>query len=228
MKQLYRLSDSGGAKVKPYYVNNHDCLRNFMRVFGVEGLEIFADNARDATLAAIARICPNVLISRIALGNSGSFDHILTRALKLTDDDIVYFVEGDYLHHPGSPQILLEGFEIGADYVTLYDHPDKYTGRTPATNPLIKDGGETTRVLLSRSCHWKQPNSTTMTFAARVHTLRRDAALIREHLQDAFPRDFQLFLELRARGRVLLSPLPGYSTHGETEFLGPLVDWEKV
>ena len=43
------------------------------------------------------------------------------------DEDIIYFVEDDYLHLDGWIDIMLEGFnQIGADYYTLYDHPDKY------------------------------------------------------------------------------------------------------
>jgi hypothetical protein len=43
------------------------------------------------------------------------------------DEDIIYFLEDDYLHQSGWVDVLLEGFEyIGADYYTLYDHPDKY------------------------------------------------------------------------------------------------------
>jgi hypothetical protein len=39
---------------------------------------------------------------------------------KYPDDAIVYFVEDDYLHLPGSRRLLLEGI-AGADYVSLYD-----------------------------------------------------------------------------------------------------------
>ena len=43
------------------------------------------------------------------------------------DNDIVYFLEDDYIHREGWIDVLSEGFEyIGADYYTLYDHPDKY------------------------------------------------------------------------------------------------------
>jgi len=37
-----------------------------------------------------------------------------------------------------------------------------------------------------------------------------------------------MFIALREqKERVLLSPIPGLSTHGETKYLTPLVDWSK-
>jgi hypothetical protein len=38
--------------------------------------------------------------------------------------------------------------------------------------------------------------------------------------------DHAKFLALSAKGRKLISPLPGWSTHVETEFLSPCLDWE--
>jgi hypothetical protein len=37
-----------------------------------------------------------------------------------------------------------------------------------------------------------------------------------------------MFLDLRDKGRSLITPLPGYSTHGETAWLTPLIDWSKI
>ena len=37
-----------------------------------------------------------------------------------------------------------------------------------------------------------------------------------------------LFLDLRDNCRTLITPLPGYSTHGETQWLSPFTDWSKV
>ena len=46
---------------------------------------------------------------------------------KLDPEDIVYIVEDDYYHLDGWSQILSEAFNtFDVDYVTLYDHPDKY------------------------------------------------------------------------------------------------------
>ena len=69
------------------------------------------------------------------------FNMALDLALKQTECEGVYFVEDDYLHHPRSYEILIEGLELGADYITLYDHPDKYFD---GGNPLIEGDGEVT------------------------------------------------------------------------------------
>ena len=42
-----------------------------------------------------------------------------------------------------------------------------------------------------------------------------------------FPWDHQLWLQLQMHyNRSLVTPLPSYSTHGEVEFMAPLIDWE--
>ena len=107
--------------------------------------------------------------------------------------------------------------------MTLYDHPDKYFD---GGNPLIEGDGEITKVYLTKSCHWKLTNSTTLTFAATVKTLKRDESILRKWTKPAHANDFELFMELGGQGVSLISPIPGYSTHGETKWLCPLVNWE--
>ena len=82
--------------------------------------------------------------------------------------------------------------------------------------------------MLTKSCHWKLTNSTTMTFAARVSTLKADEAILREFTSGTHPNDFQMFLALREKQHGLITPIPGYSTHGETAWLTPLIDWSKI
>ena len=43
-----------------------------------------------------------------------------------------------------------------------------------------------------------------------------------------FANDFQMFLELREHNELLITPIPGYATHGETAWLSPLTDWSKI
>jgi hypothetical protein len=92
---------------------------------------------------------------------------------------------------------------IGAKYLPMYQ------------------GGEQTRVFNSTTCHWKMAVSTVMTFAARLKTLKEDVAILRHFTAGSYPRDHDMFQELRKKGRVLITPLPAYSTHGGNCLVGP-------
>ena len=37
-----------------------------------------------------------------------------------------------------------------------------------------------------------------------------------------------MFLELRKQNQLLITPIPGYATHGETAWLSPLTDWSTL
>jgi hypothetical protein len=207
-------------------------LENFIKNFlngDLKGLVILADNVSDQTYDLVKSVVPEEHIIKCSSGSSAStFNVVLSMALKNTDDkEIVYFLENDYIHRPNSKAILEDGFDIGADYVALYDHPDKYINGDKGGNPLVEGGGEITKVFLGKRCHWKLTNSTTMTFAANVKTLREDEPILRKWTTGTYPHDFQMFLELRDRGRTLVTPLPSYATHGDLPWLAPLIDWDK-
>jgi len=228
MKIIYRISDSGYNKVKPEYINNEFCLKNFCNVFFdcIYDILVIADNCSDDTITMIKKYIDHVNIRKVSVGHgAGTFNLALDMALGYDDETIVYFVENDYLHKEGSPKILVEGLQLGYGYVSLYDHPDKYMN---GANPFVEDGGEVTRVMLTDSSHWKLTNSTTMTFASTVATLREDESILREFTKGSYPRDFEMFLALREKQKGLITPIPGYSTHGETAWLSPLIDWSKI
>jgi len=229
MKIIYRISDAGYNKVKPNYITNENCLRNAVQVFGKDSFYIIADNVSDSTKEMILKYVD--VIKLVSVGNgAGTFNLALDWALQQNDDEIIYFLENDYLHKLDSENILIEGIELGADYVSLYDHPDKYIPASRGGNPYIEDdGGEVTKVYLSKSCHWKLANSTTMTFASKVGTLKKDESILRKWTNMGhYPRDFDMFMELRENGKSLMTSIPGYSTHGETDWLSPLTDWSSL
>lgn len=229
---IYRISDHGYNKVKPDYVNNEKCWWNFASNQVMSDIRIKTHVICDNYTGPLLKYFKgNDLLTyeETSLGSgAASFNHALDYALNLDDEDIVYFLEDDYLHRREWYKILLEGIEMGADYVSLYDHPDKYMNGTDGGNPYVQNGGEVTRVMISRSTHWKLTNSTTMTFAAKVKTLREDEEILRQFTSGTYPRDFDMFLKLREKGRALITPLPGYSTHGETAWLSPFMDWKKA
>lgn len=229
MKIIYRISDSGYSKVKPAYINNEACLLNALDTFSTEKHDwlVIADNVSEATKQMLERYVLN--IKHVSVGHgAGTFNLALDEALQSPDEKIIYFLENDYLHKPNSDKIIQEGLQLGASFVSLYDHPDKYLPPSQGGNPYCEGGAEDTRVYLTESTHWKITNSTTMTFAATVSTLKRAEETLRKYTQGTYPEDFKMFLDLREQGELLISSIPGYSTHGETAWLTPLTDWSQI
>ena len=153
---------------------------------------------------------------------AGAFLRLLDFVEKLSLDPgtILYFVEDDYLHRPGWIDILEEGFQIeGADYITLFDHRDKYF--FPSYSKLRA------QLFATASCHWRTTPSTTQTFATRFKTLIEDLPIHRRFSQKrAISADHEKFCYLGKRGRRLLSSIPGWSTHVEEPFASPCIDWD--
>jgi len=220
----YRVSNNSYNKVKPHYVTKLNCLTNFIKNFSEEEIHIVGDNLTDVDIKTFILSNTNLTFESTNLGNAASFKYCLDKCIKMNDENrIVYFVEDDYIHRKNSSVILKEGINLGADFVSLYDHPDKYMD---GINPYVEDGGEETKVFLSKSCHWKFSNSTTMTFASKIKTLQETYNVIQSFVSDSHPQDFQMFLKLRELGKSLITSIPGYSTHGESAWLTPLINWE--
>jgi hypothetical protein len=234
IKVLYRISDGGNPKRKLPNVTKEKCLDNAISVFGRDNIRVFADNCGAETVEMVKS--KSVPYECIKLGNAFSWRYAVEYSLNGMDpQEMVYLLEDDYFHLPASPKALEEALKF-ADYATLYDHPDKYISfENGGPNPFIENGSEATRVWLTKSSHWKQTNSTTMTFAARVQTLKEDKEVWWEFTSKGFPNDFAAFQCLQGIGswenrifgkkRILVSSIPGLSTHGENDWLTPLHDW---
>ena len=234
MNIFYRISNNSYNKVKLQHATKQHCLLNFISEFNVDDnyIHIIADNVTDTELleflTQLNNDYPNIDIEHTSLSNAQSFKYVFNKSLSLQDDEQVYFVEDDYLHLPGAYTCINEALSI-SDYVTLYDHPDKYNNHSEGgDNPFIEYGGEVTRVVMTKSSHWKLTNSTTMTFASKVSILKQDVDIWMKHLTTDHPNDFIAFLDLRESGRTLLSSIPGLSTHCEIKYLSPLTDWETI
>jgi hypothetical protein len=226
MKIIYRISDTGYSKVKPDYINNENCLKNALQVFPWTQYDwsIIADNISEKTNDVIQRYIPVDYITYVSIGHgAGTFNLALNEALQSPDEEIIYFIENDYIHLPGSSKILEEGINLGGSYATLYLHPDKFIPPYQGGNPEVDyDGGYMTKIYRGETQLFGMFNSTTMTFASTVRTLKEDQSILQKWTSGTHPNDFEMFLELREKGRALLCPLNTFSTHGETAWLAPL------
>lgn len=148
-------------------------------------------------------------------------DHV--KSLDLSPEEIVYFVEDDYLHKPGFSKILEQGFETGADYVTLYDHGDKYQ---PGYFQMHAPGFPL-QMVTTKSTHWRTTPSTTNTYAMKFKTLLTDFDIHKRFSTGCdISDDHNKFLALWKGGRSLISCVPGYSTHCDYAGISPCVAWE--
>jgi hypothetical protein len=224
MKVYYRISDAGYNKVKFETATKRRCLFNFLENWIPDEVTVLMDRVNPETKEFLLtyRDVAGLDVQEIDGGSSAqSFRIAYEMALQLPDEEIVYLVEDDYWHLPFSRRCLLEGIQR-ADYVTLYDAPDKYV----STN-----GADETKVLLTASSHWRLTNSTTCTFASRVSQLKEDYPTWKNFCFAAWDQrhthDFECFSELRSIGRTLISPIPSLSTHCEPNWKAPLIDWEE-
>jgi hypothetical protein len=196
-----------------------DILSNFKSVFGTDDVIVICDNSSDETASKIESLGFNNII-RTTLGPHDStkfvFEKIVTS--DYSDDDVVYICEDDYWHLEDSPNLILDGL-TRADYVTLYDSLDKYINN--GNNPTITEGGERTLVYLTKLSHWKYTISTTMTFAARVGTFKRDIDI----LVSNYLSDFRMFTILKNNNVRLASCIPGRAGHIGYE-MPPFIDWD--
>ncbi len=117
------------------------------------------------------------------------------------DDDIVVLLEDDYLVHKNWEEMIIEGLKF-ANYVTLYDHPDKYI-----YNPMssLKQG----------KYWWRTTPSTTNSYATTYKTLLDDMDIHQEYSKFPITHDHEKFLHLWSIGRTLMSSIPAGWSHEE-------------
>jgi hypothetical protein len=245
MRIYYRISDKNRRGKAPEYFTNKNCLNNFIHNFKIDKNDefiIIADNVTDETYNWL--LTYNKPIVRTQLGNSGSFNYCLNDVInsQLNDEDIVYFVENDYLHIPGSREILDEAFhKFGAEYVSLYDSPEKYDNHYNINYKSYVHFGQNlfknfkSLIYCGSSCYWRTTETVTITFASRVKFIKLDYQIFYGWMIDLryedkklypLPGDYEIFRTIsRVRERKILTPMPGAATHGD--LLSPHVDWSK-
>ena len=137
--------------------------------------------------------------------------------LNINDEDLIFLAENDYAFVKGWPYKVKEVFETydNIDYLTLYDHPDFYN---PSNYPEL-----TSFVFPSKTHHWKTVPSSTGSIIFGKRILNEDFDI---HTSNSSDRG--RFNELKIfRYRNVMAPIPSLSTHCETAWLAPIIDWEK-
>lgn len=227
-----------GASSRPSWYNKETVFRSVFltRDENTEFTVIFDGDPTDHWIHKypIKELVPiQVGTDKLSLANMLHF----SMNMDLPEDDILYFLEDDYLHKKGWCDILREGLSkklvpestqfnyvtlYDFDYITLYDHYDKYHFNDEYAKQAYSN--LLSRIVVSKSVHWRTVPSTTNTFAMRFKTFMDDidTHMVYKNI------DNDKFLALGKEGRVLASCVPGWSTHCHTDFLSPCVDWEEI
>lgn len=221
-------SDASAHKLRPSRFSKQGCHENLLRTLHNERrvhLTLFLDTFYDTTSQPhfLERQGDLDLVKIRAGTEAGSFlcmlQHIMAQPLH--PDTLIYLLEDDYLHREGWVGVLREAFTLPeVSYATLYDHRDKYDR---SIYPNLES-----KLLCTASSHWRTTPSTTNTYAMKFGTLQAHYEIHRAFsLHRRITADHDKFLALRAAGAQLVSPIPGWSTHAEPDFMSPCIDWDQ-
>jgi len=134
-------------------------------------------------------------------------------------DDLIYFVEDDYLHHPNAIPYMVDFYNQDTYQSVLHptDYPDRYNRAYPSY------------IIRGRDCHWRTIKHTTCTFMITkgilVEHWDKYMGFTRYGLDPGVTEDTtinKIYEDISC-----FSPLPSLALHLQyIETLSPFVDWK--
>lgn len=215
----YNISGSDN-KDRPLWFDFEKCFRNLLStVDNSVDLHIVMDG--DISNNFITKYKDRYLLHTIDANNDQSSFWQTYRIAKQTEighNDLIYFLENDYLHINGWVEKTRNLFLTynNIHYVSLYDHNDKYT--LPMYNSLQS------QIIVTKDCHWRTTPSTCGTFIINKKIFDED---FDDHIK--IPGDHNKFIYLsKTKNRYVLTPIPGLSTHCMNNLLSPIINWKQI
>jgi hypothetical protein len=235
----YMHTDNTGASInsrRPDWFGHDKCFNNFLSTLNQDSTRVtvsfdgdpseFVDRFRNHEKWGSVEVIPNTFEKKPRGAYNALFIYDLITRSALPNDDWVYILENDYLHVKGWDEKILElsDSNIKFDYVSLYDHLDKYyhADKRRKQKSLHKDLHS--QIFVSASHHWRTVPSTCGSWAFKVSTFLEDKQVFYD-----ISEDHKLFTHLRKeKGRSLISAVPGLSTHCIKEYLSPAINWKEI
>jgi hypothetical protein len=209
-------------KYRPNWFDYEKCFVNLLDT--IEGKDIDLHLVMDGKVENnwIKKYKDRYIIHEITGGNMRDAGwQMFKLSLKLDtikDNDLIYFLENDYLHVKGWDEKVLDLFQSfeGMNYVSLYDHGDKYWH--PNYDDLVS------KIFCSNTHHWRTMMSTCGSFIVSKKLWKEDC-----DFHTSLEGDHNKWLAIaEEKGRFLLTPVPGLSTHCMEGLLSPTIDWKKI
>lgn len=144
-----------------------------------------------------------------------------------SQDDIIYFLENDYLHSENWTEKVQSFFQgnISQNYLSLYDHNDKYMD---SYDSLLS------KIITTSNHHYRTTPSTCGSFLVTQKTFIEDYNFNIDVLDFCksntnLPIDHAKYLILtNIKNRKIFTPIPGLSTHCLNGLMSPTINWEKI
>lgn len=161
----------------------------------------------DSSCSHFVEKCSRVIVHKKALGSdAASYREVLRLVSTFPPSETVVLLEDDYKVSSDWIQYIDDGLQF-ADYVTLYDHPDKYS---TAYDSLVSK-------VFHGKLHWRTTPSTTNSFACKVQTLLDDKDIhLESTMNGPVTIDHNKFMQLWNKNRKLVSSIPGKWSHEES------------
>jgi len=224
------------AKARPEWFSIESCFYNLISTLTNQNASIkidltimfdgdkksFKDDFLSNYMEKMGNKCPvDLKIVQFKGGTDAkSFHHTIDYILNKNypNEDWIYFLENDYLHAPDWTKKLSDLLNTGTglEYVSLYDHCDKYF--------YSQYEDLQSNLYFYESQHWRSTPSTCASFLVSSKVLKEDVEIIKTS-----GGDHEFFTALaEINSRKIISPIPGLSTHCMKDFLSPGINWEKI
>jgi len=142
----------------------------------------------------------------------------IIKEYKCDNNDLIYILENDYLHINGWDEKLIELYKTfnGLNYISLYDHNDKYF--LPQYEDL------TSKIITTNSHHWRTTPSTCGSYIVPKYVFDDDyeiqTTIIGDHNKHLYLNQY--------KERFILTPTPGLNTHCMEGLMSPTINWEII
>jgi hypothetical protein len=211
-------------KSRPVWFDYEQCFKNLLKTTHEKNIEIHV--AMDGSIEDnwIAKYKDRYDYLEFKGGDTKSVTlgvYNFVKNYPIDNGDLIYILENDYLHVDNwveKVNTLFSSFS-GLTYVSLYDHNDKYF--LPAYSELVS------RIWATSDLHWRSTPSTCGSYITTKQIFDED---FEDHTGVTTPvGDHHKWLFLGStKGRFLLTPMPGLSTHCMEGLMSPTIDWKST
>jgi len=207
-------------KGRPKWFNFQKCFENLLNTIEGNDVQLHVVMDGDINSNFISKYKDSFIGHEIKVGNDQSSFFQTWEIVKNTQmekNDLIYFLENDYLHIDGWIEKITELFSTYklSHYVSLYDHNDKYF--LPMYDDLVS------KIFVTENHHWRTTPSTCGSFIINRELFESDY-----DIHTSVVGDHNKFLQLaEERNRMVITPIPGLSTHCIEGLMSPTINWEK-